>query len=685
MATLVFQAAGAAIGGIFGSVGTMLGRAVGSLAGNMVDQALINGSSTTSGSHLSSARIGGASEGTALNRAYGTVRIGGTLIWATRFEEKTTTETSGSKSTGSKTKSYDYYGNLALALCEGPVAAIRRVWADGEEVDLTEVEMRFYPGSEDQGVDPLIAAKQGEGNTPAYRGVAYVVFERLPLDDYGNRLPVLQFEVIRSLGVLESQVRAVTIIPGATEHGYATKAITEETGDGEERIINRNTLVAATDWQASLDELQAVCPNLVRAALVVSWFGTDLRADQCAIVPGVEVARRDEESRAWSVAGIGRASARLVSQNGGGPAYGGTPGDKSVIEAIKDLNSRGIATCLYPFVMMDIPSDNGLTDPYGGTEQAAYPWRGRITCSPAPGLTGSPDGTDAVDAIIEAFMGKTTVDDFFVLGTTILYTGNKNGRDSGYRRLVLHSALLAKAAGGVDSFVIGSELKGLTTLRGAGNSFPFVTALMRLAEDVRAILGSQTKLTYGADWSEYFGYHPGDGSGDVFFYLDPLWASATIDAVGIDNYMPLSDWNDADFTADNPDGFIIADDRAAMQAQIAAGEGYDWYYPDLVARKKRERAAITDGLAGKPWVYRYKDIQSWWENHHYDRVGGVELSTPSAWEPKIKPIWFTELGCPAVDRGANQPNVFPDPKSSENALPYFSSGMRSGCHAAAVS
>lgn len=189
MATLVFQAAGAAIGSIFGPVGTMLGRAVGSLAGNMVDQALINGSSTTTGSHLSSARIGGASEGTALNRAYGTVRIGGTLIWATRFEEKTTTETSGSKSTGSKTKSYDYYGNLALALCEGPVAAIRRVWADGEEVDLTEVEMRFYPGSEDQGVDPLIAAKQGEGNAPAYRGVAYVVFERLPLDDYGNRLP----------------------------------------------------------------------------------------------------------------------------------------------------------------------------------------------------------------------------------------------------------------------------------------------------------------------------------------------------------------------------------------------------------------------------------------------------------------------------------------------------------------
>ena len=49
---------------------------------------------------------------------------------------------------------------------------------------------------------------------------------------------------------------------------------------------------------------------------------------------------------------------------------------------------------------------------------------------------------------------------------------------------------------------------------------------------------------------------------------------------------------------------------------------------------------------------------------------------PTAWTPRGKPIWFTELGCPAVDKGPNQPNVFPDPKSAESALPYFSSGGR---------
>ena len=54
----------------------------------------------------------------------------------------------------------------------------------------------------------------------------------------------------------------------------------------------------------------------------------------------------------------------------------------------------------------------------------------------------------------------------------------------------------------------------------------------------------------------------------------------------------------------------------------------------------------------------------------------MESSTPTAWVPQSKPIWFTELGCPAIDRGTNQPNVFFDPKSSESVTPHFSRGWR---------
>jgi hypothetical protein len=113
------------------------------------------------------------------------------------------------------------------------------------------------------------------------------------------------------------------------------------------------------------------------------------------------------------------------------------------------------------------------------------------------------------------------------------------GGDDGYRRFVLHHAALAQAAGGVDGFVIGSEMVGLTPLRDESGAFPFVEQLMDLANDARTLLGSQTTLTYAADWSEYAGYRPDDGSGDVLFHLDPLWAHPEIGAIGIDNYMPL--------------------------------------------------------------------------------------------------------------------------------------------------
>jgi len=83
---------------------------------------------------------------------------------------------------------------------------------------------------------------------------------------------------------------------------------------------------------------------------------------------------------------------------------------------------------------------------------------------------------------------------------------------------------------------------GLTTIRDAQNHFPAVTELARLAGDVKAIMGPRTGLTYAADWSEYFGYHAQDASGDVFFHLDELWSHPAISAVGIDAYFPLSDW-----------------------------------------------------------------------------------------------------------------------------------------------
>ena len=672
MSTLLLQVAGAALGSAFGPVGSAIGSAIGATIGGILDTSLINSTRTIHGRGLTGARIPAADEGSPVLRVHGTMRIAGTLIWATRFEETVTRERQGGKGRGPKVENYAYHANFALGLCEGPIASIRRVWADGRELDLETLEMRIYRGTAQQLPDPLIQAKQGAGRAPAWRGLAYVVFERLPLDDFGNRIPAFQFEVVRPVGKLETAIEAVALIPGSTEHGYATTPVRESLGVGAQRLINRNMRQASTDWAQSIDELQALCPNLKSVALVSAWFGDDLRADRCRFRPGVEVAARAGETRPWKVGGLSRATAHLISHNDGGPAYGGTPDDSAVIEAIQNLKARGLEVVLYPFVLMDIAADNALPDPHGGVGQPAYPWRGRMTAAPAPGEPGSPDGMAAMRDDIDNMCGETSAADFAITGGIVSWLGG----DEGYRRFVLHHAALAEAAGGVDGFIVGSEMIGLTRLRDGSGGFPFVDQLIGLATEVRAMLGPETTLTYAADWSEYTGYRPADGSGDVIFNLDPLWAHPAIGAVGIDNYMPLSDWRDSDLTVGNPDGARHANDAAAMEAAIAGGEGFDWYYQDEAGRNARERLLISDGLAGKHWLYRVKDLRGWWENQHFDRIGGSDASAPSAWVPGSKPFWFTELGCPSVDKGAGQPNLFPDPKSSEAALPWFSNGGR---------
>src|SRR5690606_13090092 len=174
----------------------------------------------------------------------------------------------------------------------------------------------------------------------------------------------------------------------------------------------------------------------------------------------------------------------------------------AVVVAIQDLKARGLSVTLTPFLFMDIPAGNALADPYTGANgQPAYPWRGRITVSPAPGQPGTPDKTAAAAAQVAAFVGTAAPSDFAIVSGDVVYSGPDEWT---YRRFILHCAHLAEAAAGVDAFVIGSEMRGLTTVRDGPSTYPFVAALTALAADARAVLASTTKVTYAADWSEYF-------------------------------------------------------------------------------------------------------------------------------------------------------------------------------------
>ncbi len=693
MATLVLGAVGTAIGGAFGGAilgfsGAAIGGFIGSTVGSVVDSWIVSSlapAQRIEGARLDTLRITSATEGAVIPRLYGRMRIGGNIIWATDFREETKTTTQGGGKGGGggkvKTTEYLYYASFAVALCEGPITGIGRVWADGKAMDMTGVTWRWYPGNEVQTADPFIAAKMGAANTPAYRGTAYVVFEDLALATFGNRLPQLSFEVFRPLAdpdIAEGLVKAVTMIPASGEFTYATDAIRKGSG-GATVAENLNALPDQPDIVVALDRLQAMAPAVESVSLVVAWFGNDLRAGVCKVKPGVEVASKATTPANWSVNGVSRASAHLVSRDAEDrPVYGGTPTDFAVVQAIQEMKARGLRVTFYPFLLMDVPPGNTLPNPYSANAatlgQPAFPWRGRITCSPAAGFAGSVDKTGTAATQVSALFGAATPGSFSVSGESVSFTGSPS--DWGLRRMVLHYAHLCAAAGGVDAFLIGTEMPGVTTIRSGASTYPAVTTFKTLAADVSTILGAGTKIGYAADWSEYFGHHPQDGSGDAYFHLDPLWSDTNIDFVGIDNYLPLSDWRDGFDHADALQGWPAIYDRAYLQANIAGGEGFDWFYASAADRSAQIRTPITDGAAGKPWVFRPKDIRAWWTNPHYNRPGGVESGASTAWIPQSKPIRFTELGCPAIDRGTNQPNVFFDPKSSESFTPYFSRGWR---------
>ena len=175
-----------------------------------------------------------------------------------------------------------------------------------------------------------------------------------------------------------------------------------------------------------------------------------------------------------------------------------------------------------------------------------------------------------------------------------------------------------------------------------------------------------------ADWSEYSGCQP--GGGEKFFHLDPLWASADIDAVG---HRQLHAAGRLARRRRRPDAAIW---RRAVRSRLSAGQHRRRRGVRLVLCQRRRPARRHAHADHRRRLWRAVGVAL---------QGPRELVEQRPSRPagrrargighrpgcrRSKPIWFTELGCGAVDKGANQPNVFADPKSAESAAPYFSNG-----------
>lgn len=207
MAALALAAVGAGVGSMFGSAA--LGWTIGSAVGSLLFPAKVP---DQEGPRLTDLSVTSSAYGAPIPEIYGTMRSAGALIWSSGLIETSHEEEVGGKGGGGASyTTYSYRASFALAFCAGPIAGVRKLWADGKLIyDMSDTaavttllasadvgaRIRIYRGTEDQLPDPTIEAYAGAGNVPAHRGLAYLVFEDFELADYGNRIPNITAEIV---------------------------------------------------------------------------------------------------------------------------------------------------------------------------------------------------------------------------------------------------------------------------------------------------------------------------------------------------------------------------------------------------------------------------------------------------------------------------------------------------------
>ena len=200
MATLVLTVVGGIVGG-------PVGAAIGAAVGQQVDAAIFKPKGRE-GPRLADLKVQASTYGQQIPKLFGTMRVAGSVIWATDLIERRT-KSGGGKGRPSVTE-YSYAVSLAVALSSRPIRAVRRIWADGNLLRGSSGSFRercvfrSHDGGEDQAVDPLIAAALGPAAASAFRGLAYAVFEELELAAFGNRIPSLTFEVEADAGTVDA-------------------------------------------------------------------------------------------------------------------------------------------------------------------------------------------------------------------------------------------------------------------------------------------------------------------------------------------------------------------------------------------------------------------------------------------------------------------------------------------------
>lgn len=149
-----------------------------------------------------------AAYGKFVNIVFGTDRVDGNIIDSTDppIEEVVNVESeSAGKGGGQKqtTTTYTYFLTCRIAFCIEGADDIMRLWGDGKiihdktgssTINKAGVSFTFYPGGPTQRQDSEEVARRN-GDIPAYRHLTSVKLNRMPLADFGNRIPNFTAEI----------------------------------------------------------------------------------------------------------------------------------------------------------------------------------------------------------------------------------------------------------------------------------------------------------------------------------------------------------------------------------------------------------------------------------------------------------------------------------------------------------
>ncbi|HGO8419373.1 TPA: phage tail protein [Neisseria meningitidis] len=160
---------------------------------------------TSAEERILSLQVQRSSQGLTLPVIYGRTRVAGNLVWYGDFvtiEHKTTTRQGGKGGGGVKQVdiSYTYEAAVMLALCEGEIQGVGRIWRDKEKFDsLAQLRLTLMRGGDEQPLWTHLQQAKHQDQALNYSGTAYLCSPNYELTK-SAQIYQHNFEVIGKLG-----------------------------------------------------------------------------------------------------------------------------------------------------------------------------------------------------------------------------------------------------------------------------------------------------------------------------------------------------------------------------------------------------------------------------------------------------------------------------------------------------